>query len=318
MPELDRSITALGLEPALVWRVVASLAVLAVWIAVLRIGRRLLVRTVDDEASRFQMMRVGTYAVGFVALLVVARIWIQGIAGVATYLGLLSAGIAIALQDPIANLVGWLFIIIRRPFKIGDRIQMATHIGDVVDIRPFRFVMLEVGNWVDADQSTGRLLHVPNGLVFKNSVANFDEAFGYIWNEIEVVVTFESDWRKAKQALELIVSANAEVIEPAVRRRIAEQAEKLHIRFAKVTPVVWTSVVDNGVRLTMRYLCTARERRSSSSAIWERVLDAFAAMPDVDLAYPTTRFFDHTTEAKTMTSIGASHVERSRSSRPPS
>ncbi len=312
MPELDRGINALGLEPALVWRVVGSTAVVLAWLAILRVARRILARAVDDEASRFQMMRVGSYAVAFVGILAIARIWIQGIAGFATYLGLLSAGIAIALQDPLANLVGWLFIIIRRPFKIGDRIQMAAHIGDVVDIRPFRFVMLEVGNWVDADQSTGRLLHVPNGLIFKNSLANFDEAFGYIWNEIEVVITFESDWRKAKLALETIVGQNAEVIEPAVRKRIAAAAERLHLKFNKVTPVVWTSVVDNGVRLTMRYLCTPRERRSSASAIWEKVLDAFAAMPDVDLAYPTTRFFDHTTEAKTMTSIGASHVDRER------
>ncbi len=67
--------------------------------------------------------------------------------------------------------------------------------------------MLEVGNWVHADQGTGRILHVPNGFVFKNTVANYDEAFGYIWNELEVTVTFESDWRKAKATLEEILAA---------------------------------------------------------------------------------------------------------------
>ena len=64
--------------------------------------------------------------------------------------------LAIALQDPLTNLAGWLFILIRRPFRVGDRIQVGANTGDVVDIRPFRFLMLEVGNWVHADQGTGR------------------------------------------------------------------------------------------------------------------------------------------------------------------
>jgi small-conductance mechanosensitive channel len=142
---------------------------------------------------------------------------------------------------------------------------------------------------------------VPNGWVFKHTVANYAEAFGYIWNEIQVVVTFESDWRKAKKALEEIVGENAEEIEPAVRKQIALAAESLHIQFTKVTPVVWTTALDQGVALTLRYLCKPRERRASTSAMWEKILDAFASMPDVDLAYPTTRFFEQATEGKTVT-----------------
>jgi small-conductance mechanosensitive channel len=159
--------------------------------------------------------------------------------------------------------------------------------------------MLEIGNWVHADQSTGRVLHVPNGLVFKNPVANFDEAFGCIWNELEVTVTFESNWRRAKGALEEIAAANAGELEPEIRKRIACASESMHIQFSKLTPVVWTTVVDSGVKLTIRYLCKPRERRVTASNIWEQVLDSFATMPDVDLAYPTMRRFDHATEGKT-------------------
>jgi len=302
MEGIERFFTALGLEPAFTWRVLGTVAVLAGWLIVLRLVRRLLARTVDDLTSRFSMGRGVSYVVGVIAMLLIARLWIQGIAGLATYLGLLSAGIAIALQDLITNLAGWLFILVRRPFRIGDRVEVGGHAGDVVDIRPFRFLMLEIGaKWVHAEQSTGRLLHVPNGWVFKHSVANYSEAFGYIWNEILVTVTFESDWRKAKKALEDIVGENAEHIEPEVRKQIAQAAENMHIQFQKVTPVVWTGANDNGVTLTLRYLCKPRERRASTSAIWERILDAFAAMPDVDLAYPTTRFFEHATEGKTVT-----------------
>lgn len=302
MDGVERTFRTFGIDPAFGSRVLGTLVVLVGWLVVMRLVRRVLARTVDDPVSRFSMGRIAGYVVGLIALMLIARLWIQGIAGLATYFGLLSAGVAIALQDLITNLAGWLFILVRRPFKIGDRIEIGGHAGDVVDIRPFRFMMLEIGaKWVHAEQSTGRVLHVPNGWVFKQSVANYAEAFGYIWNEIQVVVTFESDWRKAKQALEKIVGENAEHIEPEIRKQIARAAESLHIQLTKVTPVVYTTALDQGVALTMRYLCKPRERRSSTSAMWERILDAFAEMPDVDLAYPTTRFFEQATEGKTVT-----------------
>jgi small-conductance mechanosensitive channel len=295
---LDRLSTSFGITPETLTRLAGTFAVLLLWLLIGRLARRVLARAIDESASRFQMTRVTGYVVAAIAVVVIARLWIQGIAGIGTYFGLLSAGIAIALQDLLTNIAGWLFILIRRPFRVGDRIQVGTDIGDVVDIRPFRFIMLEVGNWVHADQGTGRILHVPNNTIFKHTVANYDEAFGYIWNELEVTVTFESDWRKAKDTLDRILDSQTEKIDDHVKKRIDAAAETLHIKFPTLTPVVWTTVADFGVCLTMRYLCAPRARRSSASAIWEQVLDAFQEMPDVDLAYPTTRRFDNMSEGK--------------------
>lgn len=298
MNVVDRIGDTLGLQTDTVWRIAGTVLVVLLWIGIGRLRRRVLARAMDDSAARFQMTRVTGYVLGFVALIVIARLWIQGIAGLATYLGLVSAGIAIALQDPVTNLAGWLYILIRRPFRVGDRIQVGTSTGDVVDIRPLRFIMLEIGNWVHADQGTGRILHVPNGLVFKNAVANYDEAFGYIWNELDITVTFESDWRGAKKMLEKILEEQKDEIDAHVKKRIDDAAHVLHIKFPKLTPVVWTTVVESGVRLTMRYLCKPRARRSSETHIWEQVLDAMAANPKVDFAYPTTRRFDNMNEGK--------------------
>lgn len=289
---------ATGLQPGTVTRVLVTTMVLVAWLLVIRVTRRILARTVEDTASRFHMSRVAGYVVGSIGLVLLARLWFQGMTGLATYFGLLSAGLAIALQDPLTSLAGWLFILIRRPFRVGDRIEVGGQRGDVVDIRPFRFVMLEIGNWVNADQSTGRILHVPNATIFKHAIANYDEAFGFIWNELDVTLTFESDWKKAKKALEQVVTANSEQLDGEVRRRIAAAAQSMHLVFTHLTPVVWTTVVDNGIRLTMRYLCRPRERRSSSSKIWESVLETFDGMNDVELAYPTTRRFDNATEGK--------------------
>jgi small-conductance mechanosensitive channel len=291
--------TYLGISPPVTEGILETGAAILAWLVLERLARSLLARVVKDTSLRFQVNKAVGYGLGLVTVLVVLKIWVRGgLSGFATYLGLLSAGLAIALQDPVANFAGWIYIIVRRPFGIGDRVQVAQHTGDVVDIRPFRFLMLEIGNWVHADQSTGRVIHVPNAMVFKNAVANYDDAFGYIWNELEVVVTLESNWRSAKSALEKILAAHAEKLTPDVTTRIRLAAESMHIKFGKLTPIVWTSLVPNGVCLTMRYLCKPRERRSSASAIWEHVLEELGPMPDVEFAYPTQRVFDNPTEGK--------------------
>jgi small-conductance mechanosensitive channel len=290
----------LGIPPATTERILLSLIVIAGYVTIRRITRRVIMRTVDDATSRFSVLKAFAYGYGFIAFLVLIRIWFQSISGLETYLGLLSAGLAIALQDPLANLAGWIFILARTPFRIGDRIEIGPHVGDVVDIRPFRFVLLEVGKWVHAEQGTGRAIHVPNGWVFKQSVSNYDETFGHIWNEIEVVVTFESDWRLAKKKLETILAPHSSELTDEDLARIARKAEDYHIRVGKLTPVIWTSVVDHGVKLTLRYLCKARDRRRSTSVLWEEILDAFAEIPTVDLAYPTTRYFEVPVEGHTV------------------
>ena len=96
----------------------------------------------------------------------------EGLRSLGTFLGLLSAGLAIALKDVVASMAGWIFILWRRPFQLGDRIQIGDRAGDVVDLRLFQFTLLEIGNWVDADQSTGRSIHVPNGAVFTEPLFN--------------------------------------------------------------------------------------------------------------------------------------------------
>ena len=158
-----------------------------------------------------------------------------------------------------------------------------------MDRRIFQFTIMEIGNWVDADQSTGRLIHVPNAALFTEPLANYVAGFPYLWNEIQVTVTFESDWRKARQILDTVAedfTIDIKRDSAAARRR---DEERFLIHYRKLTPVVYVSVVDHGVKLTLRYLCRPRERRGTAADLWERILDAFAQVPDVALAYPTQR-----------------------------
>jgi small-conductance mechanosensitive channel len=134
--------------------------------------------------------------------------------------------------------------------------------------------------------------------VFKHSTANYTTGFNFIWNEIPITVTFESNWKRAKEILSDVASRHSILESKEAQEQVRKAARKYMIYFEHLTPIVWTSVADVGVTLTLRYICAPRRRRSSETAIWEEVLRAFADAADIDFAYPTTRFYQNTIEGK--------------------
>lgn len=252
---------------------------------------RIIHSTVDDAEGHYRARKIVNYTATVVFLATLAFIWVDAFSSLPTYLGLVSAGIAIALADVLKNMAGWVMILTRKPFEVGDRIEVVGLIGDIVDVRLFRFSMLEVGGWVDAEQSTGRLVHIPNGVVFTQPVANYTEGFAYIWDELPILITFESDWRRAEELIKEILASEAPDVEGAAGSRIRETARLYSIRIGKLTPVVYVSVKDSGVLLTARYLVETRTRRGRADRIWRAVLGAFEAEANINLAYPTTRIF---------------------------
>lgn len=189
----------------------------------------------------------------------------------------------------VADFAGWLFILFRRPFDLGDRIQIGTHAGDVIDRRIFQFSIMEIGNWVSADQSTGRVIHIPNQRVFLEPLANYSAGFPYLWNELEVLLTFESDWKQAKSLFKDITTEIMKdvVAEAEGPRKKADQRFLIHYR--TLTPAVYTSVQESGVLLTVRYLCRPRERRGTGEDLWEEILQVVERTDSIEFAYPTQR-----------------------------
>ncbi len=266
--------------------------------------RKVILRFVDNQTDTpsvlFAWRRFSSYTAIGIALILIYSIWADGNTGrdFAAYLGLLSAGLAIALQDPISNFSGWLFILIRRPFEIGDRIEINDLAGDVVDTSFFQFAMLEVKGWVDADQSTGRMLYIPNKFVYTYGIANFTKGFSLIWYELPVLVTFESDWREAKRILKKIGQNHALDLNDQTIEKMRGAARQYGIQYANTKPTVYTKIESYGIELTLRYLCEPRQRRNSSQIIWEAILDRFAKNPNIDFAYPTQRLYYNPIEGK--------------------
>lgn len=271
--------------------IVWTLFTLILILVLRRLARRLVATNVEDSDSAYRAHKIINYLATLVFLVTIAFIWIDAFDDLPTYLGLLSAGIAIALSDLLKNMAGWAFIMVRRPLELGDRIEIDGTKGDVVDIRLFRFSLMEVGGWVGADQSTGRLVHVPNGLVFTKELANYTEGFPYIWHEIPVLITFESDWKLAEQLMLQVLKDQAPDIEGAAGTTIRATARRYSIRVGTLTPTVYLTVRDSGVELTARFLVEVRTRRGREDRIWRAILEAFAEQPTIELAYPTVRTF---------------------------
>jgi small-conductance mechanosensitive channel len=285
-------------SPSLTVQVVESIVIILILWGLRVFAVRLLQKNVDTKKVVYKWRKNITYITFFIGALILGQIWFSALGQLGTFLGLLSAGIAIALKDPVTDIAAWLFLMWRKPFDIGDRIQVGNSKGDVIDIRVFKFTILEIGNWVDADQSTGRVIHIPNHKVFTDDLANYTSDFEFIWNEMGVLVTFESDWKKAKKILEEVVEENMQEFVERAKEEIKKAEKSYLIQYRYLTPIVYTSVKDSGINLSIRYLSDPRTRRGISQAIWESILDRFAEHDDIDFAYPTIRYYDNPKEGK--------------------
>ncbi|MCG6185940.1 mechanosensitive ion channel family protein [Maribellus maritimus] len=274
-------------------KIILSLVIIFILWLLRLIILRIVWRQTKNVKTRYQWKRSISMIIPFIGIILVGSVWVQAFRQFGAFLGLFSAGLAIALKDPLTNLAGWFFIMFRKPFIVGDRVQIGEHAGDVIDIRLFQFTILEIGNWVEADQSTGRIIHLPNGKVFMEAQANYSTGFEFIWNEIKVTLTFESNWEKGKNILQQIINEHAEHISKDAEKEIFKASRNYMIYYHHLTPIVYTKVKDFGVQLTIRYLCNPRKRRGSENEIWQNILLQFKNHDDIQFAYPTTRFYKY-------------------------
>jgi len=258
----------------------------------------LMARRTEEPQTRYRWRKTATYTVVVIGLILVGRVWLEGIQSLVTYLGLVSAGVVVALREPIVNLFGWVFINGRRPFVVGDRVGVGGIVGDVIDIGMSTFSLLEVGGGNAGEQSSGRIVHVPNGKVLTEPLINYTQGFNYLWHEIPITITFESDWVKAKAILEGIVREEAEEVSKEAEQWIRQASRRFMIRSAAVDSTVYTKIEADGVQLTVRYVCEARKRRITEQAISEKILLAFSEAADIDFAYRTSRIFRQPEEGK--------------------
>ncbi len=223
----------------------------------------------DERKNFFLFWRYGWYTLGIVLLLVSFSGSIAGLGISAAFLGLIMGW---SLQAPVTGLAGWLMIILKRPFKIGDRIIIAGITGDVTDINLTHIVLNQVGGTIGGEERSGRAVLIPNATLFGQIIYNYTSESHYLLDEVVINVTFESDMEEANKILLL----SAEEVTGDVMRKTNEK------------PFIRTEIMEYGVRLRLRYKAFAKDRQRTTSEISVRILKGFRASDKVAFAYPHT------------------------------
>jgi small-conductance mechanosensitive channel len=227
-----------------------------------------------------------------VIILILLLTWLKDPTSITTVIGFTSAGLALALHPVFLNIAGWLLIIIKKPINIGDRIEYKSIKGDVIDIQMFYTLILEVGNWVDGDQSTGRVVSIPNGKIFTENYFSMTTGFNGIWNEIKILITFDSNKEKAKKIIMDIANdmVNEEVLKTIEREQL-KMSKKYAVKSGKLTPITYFTIQPCGIQIELRYLTLARNRRGMKTKLSERIYEAIHATEDIDFAYPSQKIY---------------------------
>ena len=259
-----------------------------------RLVRRGIDSYIEDVNQRHQLRKIVTYAFWIALTISAVTLFAErlALADIGTVLGLIAAAVTIALADVVRSLAGWIYITSRRGVEIGSRVEVEGIKGDVIDIGLLKTTLLEVGEpLVHALQSTGRIVTVPNSLFLMGKVIASASVNPLVWQEIQIQVTFESDWKLARQIIQEIADEQYQKIVPDLRAGFEKLERQFAFRLGSTAPIVYTEIADSGVMLTLRYLTPVRRRRSSVDHVSGRILDRFAEEPSVELAYPTYRIF---------------------------
>ncbi len=246
-----------------------------------------LVRGITPHISRLSARYIWrefvSYSLIALGLILILRLWVDRLEGILTLLSIIAVAATLTLKELILNGACWFVIIWRNLFHLGDRIEIDDQCGDVIDMGLFYFTILEVGNWIDAEQSTGRIIKIPNMLVLTKCLANYSRGLKHIWVEIPVVLTLNGNWECAKDLLIQLAEKYSKKLSKKEEDAINKNNDQIML-FKKLTSTVYTSIKSGYIVLTMRILCEPRQRREIEHSIWEDILRELANHDDIQLA----------------------------------
>jgi small-conductance mechanosensitive channel len=169
--------------------------------ATFRTLERTLPRRFGRADARYKVRKFLAFSGYLTILLFLAILFEDRLGRLSFALGVVGAGVAVALQDVLASIAGAFSIGFSKLYAVGDRVQIGDTRGDVIDIGLLRTTLMETGNWVSRDLYNGRIVRIPNNTVLKASVFNYSQGFRFIWDEIKVLLTATSDCRLGREML---------------------------------------------------------------------------------------------------------------------
>lgn len=256
--------------------ILTTFAILLVANIIKRILTRLLLIKKDNK-TEYQQKKLINFLITTFTILLLIVIWMPYIKNILTFISFISAAMTIALREFIYNLFSGIYIRIRKPFSVEDRIEIDETRGDVININMLNFEILEVSEKDHYNgQSTGIIVTIPNSMIFTKPLKNFNKIFKYIWNEMTIKIPLEENLSEAKKVIYKIVNNNEIVnkIPTKMQKQIDNLSPNYRIYYNKYEPIIYTKVEGDVIELTIRYLIHPKKVRYVESTIWEQILKA--------------------------------------------
>jgi len=255
---------------------------------VLTVGRAIsfyAIGRIEDAATRFTLQRIEGLAVALaIAVIVVSIVFVNWYAAVAAF-GVGSIIIGLAVQTPMKSFIAWIYILVRQPFRVGDRIKIADATGDVIDVGYLDTTLWEFGGqYLSSDHPSGRLIKFPNEKVLDELVYNYSwPLFPYIWNEIKFQIGYNAD-------LEFIASTMQKITEEELGKEMLERVQTFRELLAR-TPVdeldvhehprvIFRVSENTWLEAIVRYLVAPREAGRVKTRLIKKLLAALNAAPE--------------------------------------
>lgn len=276
-----------------VGKIVSVIAGILIIVLLTRATRRVLLGHIKSTDTRYRLRKlinaIGTMA----AVTLITVVFSNKLGNLTIALGVAGAGIAFALQEVIASIAGWVVVSFGNFYSVGDRVQLGGIIGDVIDIGVLRTTLMEIGQWVKADQYNGRIVRVANSFVFKEPVFNYSGDFPFVWDEITVPVKYGSDYRLAREILQTIADDVIGEFVPKAKETWRGMVNKYRIEDARIEPAVTLIANDNWLEFSIRYVTDYKMRRSTKDTLFTRIMEEFDATEGkVSLASATFHLVD--------------------------
>ena len=246
-----------------------------------------ILEAVEKSDIRYRLRKTLSFVYYALILIALFTVWVENKQALVVAYGLVAAGIAISLQDVVKNTAGGIMLLFNGLYGVGDRIEIDGICGDVIDVSLLYTTLLETRGWVDGDQATGRLTIIPNGGVLIKAVYNYTKDHNYLWDEITVPVTYDSDWKKAAETFLGIIRKETEEVTKAAAKELKKLEGKYYLTKRSMEPETYIKLTDNWITVTVRYVTEARSRRLLSNRINRLILEAIEAGGDIKVASST-------------------------------
>lgn len=265
-----------SIEPKYITLIIKTIIFLTILSIIKKIGIRI-INHIKDSKAEYLYTQKYKLLINILCFIILIFLWGDYLGNLLTVISLISAGFTIALRDLVFNFFSGIYIKVKKPFEIEDRIEINNYKGDVININALNFEVLEVNNENFIGQSTGVITHIPNSNIFNYPLRNYNKAFKYIWNEMTIKVPLDCNLPKTKGIIYKIVNSNEIIknIPTKMKKQIKNISSEYRIYYNQYDPIIYTQVVDNHIELTVRYLIHPKKARYVNSNIWNKIIEAY-------------------------------------------